>query len=289
MTQNAPPTTTTVPVVVSTAQRFFEETPPGGNGSFEIRQEHLSFANNLSRYRAFFPDVVLHCDDATCAGRRTFHSTSPVEITSGTTHVFACYRCRNCQRILKWFALRISSDGENVKVYKVGEFPPFGPPTPARLTTLVGSERDYFFKGRRAESQNMGIAAFAYYRRVIENQRDRIFDAIISVAEQLHSGSDMIDDLRAAKRETQFSNGVDRIKHGIPPALLINGHNPLKLLHSALSEGLHALSDEECLDVARSIRLVMTDLAERLAAAVKDEAELTAAVAKLLKPHAAKG
>jgi hypothetical protein len=176
------------------------------------------------------------------------------------------------------------SDGTNLHAYKVGEFPPFGPPTPARLTSLVGSEREYFLKGRRAESQSMGIAAFAYYRRVIENQRDRIFDAIIKVAEQLNSPADMVADLKVAKAEKQFTKCVDRIKHGIPPALLMNGHNPLTLLHSALSEGLHAQTDEECLALATHIRVLLTEFAERLAQAVSDQAELNAAVSRLIKP-----
>ena len=54
------------------------------------------------------------------------------------------------------------------------------------------------------------------------------------------------------------------------------------LLHSALSEGLHAQTDEECLEVATSIRLVMTELADRISTALKDEAELKQAVSRLL-------
>jgi hypothetical protein len=69
----------------------------------------------------------------------------------------------------------------------------------------------------------------------------------------------------------------------IPQTLLINGQNPLTLLHSALSEGLHAKSDEDCLELATSIRLVLMELAERIATALKDEAELRNAVNRLLK------
>jgi len=64
---------------------------------------------------------------------------------------------------------------------------------------------------------------------------------------------------------------------------LINGHNPLTLLHSALSDGIHAKTDEECLELATSIRLVLIELADRIATALKDEAELRTAVTKLLK------
>jgi hypothetical protein len=70
--------------------------------------------------------------------------------------------------------------------------------------------------------------------------------------------------LTAAKNETQFTRAVEVVKHGIPQALLVNGHNPLTLLHKALSEGLHAQTDEECLELATAIRVVLADLVERL-------------------------
>ena len=52
------------------------------------------------------------------------------------------------------------------------------------------------------------------------------------------------------------------IKHGLPSALFIRGENPLKLLYGVLSDGLHDQDDVYCLDLATSIRLVLTELAE---------------------------
>jgi hypothetical protein len=123
-------------------------------------------------------------------------------------------------------------------IYKYGERPPFGPPTPARLLRILGSvEKDYYLKGRRAEIQGMGIGAFAYYRRAVENQKNSLFDEIIRVAQQIGASKEILSDLEAAKKQTQFSSAVDAIKHGIPSALFVDGHNPLTLLHTALSKG----------------------------------------------------
>ena len=71
-------------------------------------------------------------------------------------------------------------------------------------------------------------------------------------------------------------------KDSIPQALLIKGHNPLRLLHSALSDGLHDRDDAYCLEQASSIRVVLAELSERLAQALKDEAELNRALSHLL-------
>jgi hypothetical protein len=98
----------------------------------------------------------------------------------------------------------------------------------------------------------------------------------------------MITGLEDARKETQFSKAIETIKPGVPQALLIDGHNPLTLLHNALSEGMHAQTDEECLELATSIRIVLTDLVERLASVLSDHVELKAAVSKLLEVKAKK-
>jgi hypothetical protein len=71
-------------------------------------------------------------------------------------------------------------------------------------------------------------------------------------------------------------------KDAIPESLRIQGHNPMTLLHDNLSTGLHAKADAECLEIAQAIRIVLAELAERLTNALKDEAELTKALGKLL-------
>jgi hypothetical protein len=63
----------------------------------------------------------------------------------------------------------------------------------------------------------------------------------------------------------------------------VTGVQSAKMHKSWLSEGVHDKSDEECLEIAMSIRIVPSELAERMAAAVKDESELTSVVKNLLK------
>ena len=164
---------------------------------------------------------------------------------------------------------------------KYGEDPSFGPPTPARAFNLIGGERELFILGRRNENQGMGIGAFVYYRRVIESQKNRIFDELIRVIGKISPGDAVLEELESAKNETQFTKAVESIKHALPQSLSINGYNPLTLLHSALSEGVHIHTDSECLELASSVRTVLFEFAERLGQALKEEAELNAAVDRL--------
>jgi hypothetical protein len=57
----------------------------------------------------------------------------------------------------------------------------------------------------------------------------------------------------------------------------------LTLLHGALSAGLHSEDDEECLELAKGIRLLLTDLAERTTQALQKKDEVGAAVTRLLQ------
>jgi hypothetical protein len=45
------------------------------------------------------------------------------------------------------------------------------------------------------------------------------------------------------------------------------------LLHKALSEGLHAGSDAESLEIAQDIRVILSEFSERLRDGLKDEKE----------------
>jgi len=122
-----------------------------------------------------------------------------------------------------------------------------------------------------------------YYRRVIENQKNRIFDEIIRVVSKISPDNEVIAEIEKAKSETQFTTAIEKIKHALPESLKINGYDPLKLLHSALSEGVHLHTDEECLQQAEDIRIVLFEFAERLAEALKDEVTLNSAVNRLAK------
>ena len=224
------------------------------------------------------PDLRLHCSSTVCGGTRIFESSSSPQVTGSRQSMFLHYTCRNCGKTHKTFALiaQVAGPGDgggnyHASVRKIGEHPAFGPTIPARVVTMIGPDRELFLKGRRAESQGLGVGAFAYYRRVVEQQWQRIVAEIVRVAQTVGASEDVIDTLNRAREETQFSRAVEMIKDAVPESLRISGHNPITLVYAALSDGLHAQSDEECLRLATSVRVVLTELADRIVQALKDE------------------
>jgi len=258
---------------------FLENVPPGKE--LQITDFFVQKAGGL---RTKTPQLQLHCKSEECQGVRFFAATGD-EWLSGDKYnnVYLTYVCRNCRKEYKTYALGSVYDKESKKwnVIKYGEIPAYGPPTPSRAFKLIGGERDLFFLGRRNETQGMGIGAFVYYRRVIESQKIRIFEELIRVINKISPDDAVIQELEAAKNETQFTKAVESIKHALPQSLNINGYNPLTLLHSALSEGVHNHNDSECLELANSVRTVLFEFAERLGQALKEEAELNNAVNRL--------
>lgn len=272
------------PEAISLAE-FLESIPPS-NLTNIVELTETKYTSGSEHYELLTPEIQLHCPDDACNGTRFFRcrSSRPNVYKGKYSFLYISYICSNCRKTEKTFSLAAQpdKDGDSGKCYKFGELPVYGPPTPARLIKLIGPDRELFLKGRRCENQGLGIGAFVYYRRVVENQKNRILDEIIKVSKKLCVAADMIAALENAKAETQFSKALASVKDAMPQALLINGLNPLTLLHSALSEGLHNKSDEHCLEIASSVRVVLAELSERLAQALKDEAELNNALSRLM-------
>jgi hypothetical protein len=266
---------------------FLESVPPGSATKVtSLTWTRTYSTGGVAGYEFSTPDIQLHCGSDSCNRTLFFRRIggAPPDLAPDKWQFFyVTYQCSNCQKTEKTFSLAARLTAKNAgEVYKFGELPEYGPPTAARLIKLIGPDRELFLKGRRCENQGLGIGAFVYYRRVVENQKNRILDEIIKVATKLSADPAAIKELETAKAETQFTKALSGVKASIPQTLLINGHNPLALLHSALSAGLHERTDEECLELASSIRVLLAELSERLAQALKDEAELNRALSRLM-------
>lgn len=277
------------PVRSCSIAEFFELIPP--NQLCNVSDLLAKRQPGATYYKMKLPTLKLHCESESCGGIRHFRcidSDHDLIHADGSRDFYVHYICSNCVSTTKMFSMRALANPQGMDGYatKYGELPEFGPPTPPRLIKLIGPDRDIFLKGRRCENQGLGIGASIYYRRVVEHQKNRILEEIKKVSEKIGANPETIKLLDRAIAETRFSAAMEMAKDALPESLLLNGHNPLLLLHNALSEGVHEMNDAECLEQAQSIRVVLAELSERLAQALKDEAELTKALGKLMNRSA---
>lgn len=258
---------------------FLETTPP----NTPVSIQGLASRNVYSQAIIVNLPIRLHCegDDGI---RRFDPSRQHIDINASQNYEFISYTCRDCRSTQKTFALVIQQDNLDIVAMKLGEYPPFSSPISSRIQKLLStSDLDLYRKGCRAESQGLGIGAATYFRRIVEEQWQRLVTEIRTASEQL--GVQDLSIYDAALEETQFSTAVRMLKGKVPEKLLIlNGENPLTLLYRPLSKQLHGMTDHECLQQAADIRIVLTALLENIADVLKSQDELHEAASRLKNP-----
>lgn len=250
------------------------------------------------RWRVLAPRLRLFC--TRCDGDMNFehgdHDYWTVLDFQDARMDYLEYTCRNCGVETKIFGIHIDSANLPVaerpvaRVWKLSEFPFYVPRIPKRLLDVLGTgeEHELFENGRRAEASNLGLGALVYYRRVVALLKDKLLDAIILAATADQAPAEAIAALRAAREERDFARSVELMNHAIPETLRFDGHNPMKLLNSALGMDIHASTDAECLEWAEMIRDVLGFIAEKTADALRERKRLSAAVGKFVQKHEAK-
>lgn len=269
-----------------TWKQFLEEQPINATAIIkDLWQDESS--SSYRKYRILLPTLRLFCREDSCRGLRFFtgkceHYSS---VASNRAHKdFITYVCNDCGKGTKTYCVmfKVAEEPSGAAV-KLGELPEQHTELSPKLIKTLDSEYSYFVKGTQCEKLGLGIAAFAYYRRVVEAQKARLIDDVLDVAKLLNLPAEVLQQLETAKTESSFKGAVERIKDAIPQSLFVMGQNPLKLIYKALSDGLHDQTDEKCLELAHAIRVVVTDLSERVQSALSDKKELEEALKKINK------
>jgi hypothetical protein len=205
----------------------------------------------------------------------------PLAAPSITTAFYSCVAC-NGNPIA--YAVRLSDDASSI--VKVGQHPSWSINPSRAVAKALGTHLAVFKKGLACESQSYGIGAFAYYRRIVENVIERLLNDIGEMLGNDPSYADYMDRLKNVKDSKAAENRIAVVKDLLPAMLRPGGRNPLGNLHEALSQGLHAESDEECLAIAGVTRATLVFLIEQVEGAkqnAKDYAQNMEAIKKTLE------
>lgn len=141
-------------------------------------------------------------------------------------------------------------------IRKIGQYPPFEiNPDKEVVTFFQKQDKEYYKKALICLSQSFGVGAYSYLRRITENEIIRIVESLIEIQTQ---GSEKINEIyEAYKSNKQMSNLVEGIYKHLPPTLKSLGQNPLKILYSHLSEGIHKDDEETCLKKAFGLDTIL--------------------------------
>jgi hypothetical protein len=245
------------------------------------------------KFRAEIPDTLnkvpkpaIHMHCGVCNSEQTFNMSNDyaelfqyVNVPSCGQVVRACYVCSACDRFQRQFFLKIGEKKEYV--VKVGQEPSWEIEVDKNLAAMLANHADYYKKGLVCESQSYGIAAFAYYRRIVEEIIDQLLSEITDLIDESER-SQYIEALKKTQQTRVAQEKIDLVKDLLPAILRPEGMNPLSALHSALSEGLHAQSDEQCMELALHTRQVLIFLVNQVVASKAASKSFTESMRKIL-------
>lgn len=260
------------------------------------------FLEEYSLFRKFNLDVPSTMDNIpkppinmvcrNCGSNQTFNMVNEyyefnhyMNVPSADEKVRLLYECQSCRQFRRQFDVYISQDLDFV--YKFGQYPEWEIKMDKNLENVLGKHSKTFRKGLVCESQGYGIGAFAYYRRITEEIIDELLDSISDLVDEANKAEYKIA-LEKTKQTRVTQDKIELVKDLLPSILKPNGMNPLGVLHSELSEGLHAETDQACLENASHIKSILTFLINQIIQSKESAKGFTESMKSLLEKKSKK-
>ncbi len=225
--------------------------------------------------------INMHCE--CCNSNQTFtmgkeYKNSFGNIATANSTLTLRYICQSCKLFIREFLIHIDERLEFI--YKAGQYPAIEIKTDRDFEKLLGKHFQLYHKGLICESHGFGIAAFSYYRRIIDDIIDEMLDSILTFIDNQNL-EEYKEALLKTKSTKVTQHKIELVKHLLPSILKPDGLNPLDILHSELSGGLHSQTDEECLDIAIHIREILTFMVNQILISKKSALDFTKSMKEL--------
>lgn len=185
--------------------------------------------------------------------------------------------CQLCNKYIAHFLLQLETDNsipvsllqgdKNVKplqvVKKIGQFPPYQITPDSDLMAFLNKEdQGNYRKALICRSQDYGIGAFAYLRRIVENEIVRIIEDLSKID---RPETEKVKQLLTAYKENHImTNLIDGVSDYLPSSLKNLGNNPLKVLYGQLSGGIHEFTEDECSAKAEQIDTLLKFVVKKI-------------------------
>jgi hypothetical protein len=259
--------------------KAFLETAP----LYSWREFKKPFANRSSLW---ISEIDAYCD--VCEQLRPFQDLRSRgggtgmafnALKSGTSYfTFSCVSCRKANRE---YLVEQVLDDENIRIQKYGELPRSKLVRNRVLQKFLKDDLDNYEKAIVCLSHEYGVAAFAYLRRIVENNINALLDLVQEDAQSSSSDKAILDALGDLRKDAPMSEKIKIANLALPTHLKPDGLNPLGRLYQVLSEGVHSLHDAECLQKAKETSDCLAFLVSELASRAEHRARFKNLVGKL--------
>ena len=141
---------------------------------------------------------------------------------------------------------------------------------PRTVEKRLGASADFYRKALTSRNEGYGLAAVAYFRRVVEDKTNELIDVVADAAATFGVPSTDVEKIRAAKNEKAYEDKLKIAARAIPEVLKPDGANPFQAMYDILSVGIHTQSEDECLQIADDTREIFDYLFDRLRTETSD-------------------
>ena len=224
-------------------------------------------------------EVEAYC--TTCKSTKPFQDKRPTgglarepgikPIESGESYL--SFTCVSCGKKHEYLIQQIVSN-DTIKIQKYGELPRKPLPRDKELSNFLKKDSDNYEKALACLANGYGIGAFAYLRRIIENNINYLLDLLKEDLECTEQNQELIEAVSKLKIESPMSDKIKIANNALPSYLQPDGLNPLGSLYKILSEGVHSKTDEECLNVSNKIEACLKYLISELSHRKKSRSNL---------------
>ena len=135
---------------------------------------------------------------------------------------------------------------------KIGQYPALTVNLSRALENNLGkASAELYRKALVSRNSGYGLGAVSYIRRVVEDKTQELIEVVAQLAESNKIDPKTVEAIRAAGvKKTTYDEKLKIASTVMPESLKIEGVNPLEVLYGLVSAGLHALTEEQCIDIA---------------------------------------
>ena len=200
-------------------------------------------------------------------------------LKTGTSYFeFTCVSCGESERE---YHVQQIVDEETIRLQKYGELPRKRLERNPVLQRFLKDDLNNYEKAVVCLSYEYGIAAFAYFRRVVENNINGLLDLVQEDAKSSGVDTQVTAALAELRKSSPMNKKIEIANHALPKHLNPDGLNPLGRLYQVLSEGVHNFSEEECLKKAKETSVCLAYLVSELASRKENRTRFKGTVGRL--------
>lgn len=237
---------------------------------------------NRPRFSQVPKQLRLHCNEEKCK-QETWWETQEGPFFFNRFIEDARYVCRNCGNAsIQYYFIWQEHDNRNIFL-KIGQYPELEERIPETLLKSLSQVDVKLYKNAiRMRNFNFGLAAVAYMRRIVENKMNDMLEILHEVAVSHNAIEEVLKKHDEIRKEKRFAQKVEYAGELLPGNLRPPGKpNPMAILHELTSEGIHAKSDEECVEIFDRCRAIFEFVFGKMKIEVEDAKKFVTLMADL--------